>query len=384
MMPFVLYITCYAVFLSCFKPKAFADIHNDLNNGLTNANVAEHKYQSRAVVHIGPHKTGTTFIQEMLCEHEVQLGKLGWVVPTCPSCGGCFSKQFAGLALELRGDIQKKKWRSCGVKPSTCFAERLERLHANESIVLSSEAFDSLDRVGIERLAVLLAGLRVEIVFFLRHKISLLSSYYTQVHKRWQRADSLQEWLFQLSGSKQNVGGLHTQRLLSLYASVFGPRSIWVFSYEGTLHHQLSPFSAILLDVLRVNIDVSSRRQWSNVGESSLLFSTVLFLQDHLHPYHPSRKVFRECLKNVAGKLIADGMVATSCSDLTYLNLVNENSTQLARSIQGVNLKYFSDINEADGAVLCDVDRNLYREVPEALFELVRTATKSFEICLNA
>lgn len=39
------------------------------------------------VLHIGPHKTGTSFIQEQLGRHRTELAKKGWAVPTGPFKG---------------------------------------------------------------------------------------------------------------------------------------------------------------------------------------------------------------------------------------------------------------------------------------------------------
>lgn len=106
------------VIVACFAPSviSLADQDNNLHGGKVTTK------QRRAVVHIGPHKTGTTHFQEMLCRNSEFLREKGWIVPTCDRCRSCSAKQFAAVAFEFQERLDLAKPYKCGVRPSLCLA----------------------------------------------------------------------------------------------------------------------------------------------------------------------------------------------------------------------------------------------------------------------
>ena len=80
----------------------------------------------RAVIHIGPHKTGSSYIQQKMCLSKSFLASRQWTVPICAQCTNCFDKHFAGVAFELQRKQRLAEVFSCVPDPVECFKKAIE------------------------------------------------------------------------------------------------------------------------------------------------------------------------------------------------------------------------------------------------------------------
>lgn len=126
----------------------------------------------RAVIHIGPHKTGTTALQMQMCEGMATLATHGWALPICSACGECKPKHFAGVALHLRGGASGGVMEyGCTTDAIGCFREAVDKAYADgKSIFVSSEVFDELDGAQVAVLGGILAKYKTTIVVAYRNK----------------------------------------------------------------------------------------------------------------------------------------------------------------------------------------------------------------------
>lgn len=363
--------------VACFAPSAISLADQDMNlHGGTGTNK-----QRRAVVHIGPHKTGTTHFQQMLCKNSELLRMKGWIVPTCNRCKSCSAKQFAAVAFEFQERLDLAKPYKCGVRPSLCLAGVIQRLQNNESIIISSEEFSRLTSRQIVKFLSLLHGFDVEIVFLLRNKNSMIASLYSEENRRHSRF-SLSEWLFRYSGSgDQGPGPLSPVEILLSYGSVVGFSSLWVLSYGGIEEQGLSPFAAIVQNVLHLDSHEFSAVDRQNTGEDTLVVSTSSFIRDVSESYKKIDEKCETCLREVSRKLIRERKVDSICSDLSQLQLAETDAFELQRKLPGANMRYFGNAANTTLRSLCDVNRMFYRERPDKLRALLLSVDAAMNGC---
>ena len=124
-------------------------------------------------IHIGPHKTGTTTIQNSLIINRDSLFRNGYLVPRA----GSLMDQTGhhNLAWELLGSRKFK--RSFGTWKSL-----LREINKNDpqKIILSAEAFSRLENDGILRLRKILSDFKVFIVFYARRQDKKIQSHWSE------------------------------------------------------------------------------------------------------------------------------------------------------------------------------------------------------------
>jgi hypothetical protein len=137
------------------------------------------------VLHVGPHKTGSTTLQMNLYNYEQELRQDGFFLPgEIPGQHARF-KSLANIAKSLRGheyDTNGKTW--------PAFHAFLNRT-IDHNIILSSEEFD-MPSVNITRLASLLESRRVHVVIVYRRVYTWLFSLYFELHRKLLSVENIQ------------------------------------------------------------------------------------------------------------------------------------------------------------------------------------------------
>lgn len=173
-------------------------------------------------LHIGPHKTGTTTIQEGLNIHRDMLLRYDFLVP---KTGQVFSTNAGqhNLARELRGDdrfnVQKGTWK-----------ELLNEINKSntENVILSSEGFSLLPLEKINELRNYLTGFLVKIIVYVRRQDLVLQSYWAEVTKSGDYEHGNKDfdvWMDKYDFENRNG---NYQKLLDKWSSVFGKENIIV------------------------------------------------------------------------------------------------------------------------------------------------------------
>jgi hypothetical protein len=170
----------------------------------------------RLLLHIGPHKTGTTAIQQALLANENKLKAEGWYVERLPSLKG--------------GVHQLADWLSQGNFAQS--APYLKALHEdNDNVVISSENFSRMRIDQIHEFASLLDFPEVQIVYYLRNPLDRLISNWQEKVKHGYRHSFLEGIASRLAQpflSEDLNPGLH----LSAWGKVFGHDNLKIRLYD--------------------------------------------------------------------------------------------------------------------------------------------------------
>lgn len=134
----------------------------------------------RAIIHVGPHKTGSTAIQEFFYRNKETLLQDNFVIPqlddlftahkTVANLAFCLNKKRDPLPLHCDEVFRN----------TTIFLDRARREKRN--VILSSEEFSKFD-VDLEHLSALLHGFRVETVVVYRRFYDYMRSLYFELHR---------------------------------------------------------------------------------------------------------------------------------------------------------------------------------------------------------
>jgi hypothetical protein len=237
-----------------------------------------HPYPRKtAIVHIGPHKTGSSYFQRQLCAHSAELESFGYRLAVCPDCHKCTPKHFYGLGVTLANRTADTQLMassfSCSNDAVACFQRSLAL--DERSVIISSEALDGLAPPHAARLAALLAGYDVRVALFHRAKMSHILSFYSHYNRIMARPDTMREFLAQVTAldrrpdtpgptpwpdgaelrrwrPRKPADGLQLARLVAMYGAQFGADNVHVLSHDGVAASGGNVFLAFAERVLRV------------------------------------------------------------------------------------------------------------------------------------
>jgi hypothetical protein len=181
----------------------------------------------RYLVHIGPHKTGTTYIQSRLDAARDRLGAVGVVYPATwraaemvPSHLRLFERIRHRQLAELQRELAELP------------------VDADGLVILSSEDLQYLDGQEVRILADLLGTPQVTIAYYCRRWSELLPSVWQE---RIKHGDDqpLPEFLLLLTAHAHRSALANYGIVLDRYLGVFGPANIRVVSYSNVADSQV-------------------------------------------------------------------------------------------------------------------------------------------------
>jgi hypothetical protein len=195
---------------------------------------------TRFIIHIGPHKTGSTYLQNHLTQNRAALIGRGIYYPrewTTPEIGWCHA--------ELATLLQQGAF------------DAIRRMFADLTaagwpvIVLSSEDFSSL---GEDRLHFLreCTGADAQIVFFARRWSELLQSR-GQEHIRQGGTQLLPEFIAGILTDPFGSETINFSLILDRFAKAFGPSRLKVLSYNNILERGDNLFSCFAAKILGID-----------------------------------------------------------------------------------------------------------------------------------
>lgn len=146
----------------------------------------------RLILHIGIHKTASTYLQQHLLSNRQLLATAGILVPVTGSSGGAMGHH--NLSYAMVDDLRHRHFLGT-------YQELVAEIRASDAhtILISSEAFeDTATSTRALEYLVGVAGLvdaKLEIVAVVREQVSLLNSVYTQQVKQLMRACTFETFL---------------------------------------------------------------------------------------------------------------------------------------------------------------------------------------------
>jgi hypothetical protein len=173
---------------------------------------------------VGPHKTGSTYLQNRLLKNRDRLRSLGWDYPEFGL------RQFAHHRLYhwLAGNEQ-----AAGDITEAGVAALLE---SSPRLILSSEDFVYLRPDRLQRLKALLPDTAVQIVYFIRSPVDLWPSHWQEL-VRHGRDDTLLEYLATFAGLTRvfEPAGMNPIAHLTKYADAFGKDALKLICYDNVV-----------------------------------------------------------------------------------------------------------------------------------------------------
>ena len=126
------------------------------------------------LLHIGPHKTATTYIQQNLFANQEFLAEKGWVYPELGTSGMSGHHNIAHDSAAFLDGAQTKALADLGTSA----------LAANRNIVLSAEGFCRWTPQKFQQLAQVLGQDQVHLVYTVRDPFDVLYSYWAEEVKQ--------------------------------------------------------------------------------------------------------------------------------------------------------------------------------------------------------
>jgi hypothetical protein len=193
----------------------------------------------RAIIHVGPHKTGSSYLQACFSHYRAALRARGIVVPAAWEFAPG-NPSHTGLASALRegGDLSQ--------------AERVLReefVQGGDTLLVSAEDISSMKAEPLQRLRHLLGDTQVTIVFYVRRWSDLLPSGWQETIKQGQ-STSFAEFL---AGHVRNPRASQIFNLdmkLKHLMEVFGQGSIGLVCYSGLVDMNIDLFTQFAADFL--------------------------------------------------------------------------------------------------------------------------------------
>jgi hypothetical protein len=172
------------------------------------------------VIHIGPHKTGTTYLQHAFTRLQPQLSARGVLYP---DQWGNRHGHFGIMAALASGE-------------HAALASAFSALHRPgvDTVLLSSETLSYASDADIRRLRALLAGCPVTVVFYCRRWSELLPSNWREHIKHGSQA-TLPEFVLKSTADPAAELGINFGLVLDRWAAAFGQSAIRVGLYNEVM-----------------------------------------------------------------------------------------------------------------------------------------------------
>jgi hypothetical protein len=178
----------------------------------------------RYLIHIGPFKTGTTYLQHAFTQMRPELVARGIVYPEV--WGGPHGHHTLAAALVSDNDASLR--------------EAFGRMNHSgaETILLSSEEFAKLDDAGVRRLRAFIGSAPVTVVFYCRRWSELIPSLWREAIKHGSLT-TFPEFALSCLCDPVSAEELNFSHVLTRYTSVFGERALKLVSYNGVLEARM-------------------------------------------------------------------------------------------------------------------------------------------------
>jgi hypothetical protein len=213
------------------------------------------------ILHVGPSKTGTTYLQSSLgCTRRALL------------------KQGIAYPLELwpRRTTVNHEYVCDEIRApeGTRLHDAMEKLNRSDLklVVLSSEAFPTLSTEELTGFRDMLGGSEVEVVYYLRRWSDRIPSGWQQGVKGGSTLDMPESLMRAMLNV--NLGTLNYAAQVDKFAEVFGKDSVKLISYNNVVDRKQDLFRHFCATVLRV--DYVGRLPPSRKNESINIYDTEL------------------------------------------------------------------------------------------------------------
>ncbi len=195
----------------------------------------------RIVLHVGPHKTGSTYLQSRLRDSRIALAAAGWAYPDF----GMLHFAHHGICEWLMG--------TPGAPGEVNDASLRDMVARHEHVLLSSEDFVHLNAAQLARLRAALGDAHVAIVYFVRSAVDVWPSHWQEL-VRHGRDETLLEYLAVHAGWSPVFDPAVMNPIVQAdkFARAFGRESLLLVCYDNIARAGGDLFRFFWSDVLGI------------------------------------------------------------------------------------------------------------------------------------
>ncbi len=200
----------------------------------------ENKTKQKVIMHVGPHKTGSTHIHAYIEKISDSLPSVSYCWPVTKGNVPNKSNMLAVHFLENRSVHNKSiQWLNNCMKTS-------------QNIIISSEAFDRFSLDKFIEFRNYLSDFDFEIVIIYREWLNHMYSLYTELHKHTSKGTSFSEYLFQNLDLFEESPVLNLSLLIAAFEPVVGIQNIHVLDYYGIIAAEKDEAYVIVCEIMGV------------------------------------------------------------------------------------------------------------------------------------
>ena len=193
----------------------------------------------RAIIHIGPHKTGSSYLQVCFARYRDALRQRGIVVPAAWEQHGNVSHSGLVDAVREGGDL-------------AAAAEVIAREFAagGETLLVSAEDFSTLSAAELQRLKTLLGDSAITIVYYIRRTSDILFSAWQEDVKQGNLFTFPEYFGLHLRNPEVSVF-FNLEMRLRPFIEVFGKESIRIVAYSMLRDNDIDLFTHFAQHLLK-------------------------------------------------------------------------------------------------------------------------------------
>lgn len=210
----------------------------------------------RFVIHTGPHKTGTTYIQERLAELRPELASRGILYP---SVWGPVTHHKLYDMLAAPTPNAELEQQFCEVLATAC-----------HTVVISVEGLTLLPAEKVAYFRRLLGDADANVIFYVRSWADLLPSHWNEEVKGGRMVLTFPEYAYQRLHNPVSSSLINFSIGLTPYADIFGFGTLRLVSYDVLMRNQIDLFEHFASSFLNVSDLPKQNRVRSNVSPSPM------------------------------------------------------------------------------------------------------------------
>lgn len=215
------------------------------------------------ILHIGPHKTGSSYLQASMQRMSGHLLAKGYCFDTKDS----LKHHYHDLAIAF--------YERRDVKAISKFQHIWDCLNRGNKVIISSETFSVFDSVNkLQFVKPFFQNHHVHIVSFHRNPMSLLYSVYTEIMKTSDRAIPFSSFIFR---HHQEYDKAFYFKFLNAYASTFGRDDLTIVDYDGAKAAKRDIALVFLCDIMGILCDAKLPLANKPVNSQPLMLKFNLF-----------------------------------------------------------------------------------------------------------
>lgn len=220
------------------------------------------------LLHIGPHKTGTTYIQQSLFRSIELMEARDW----------CYPRTGRPWPHHAHHDIP---YRFEAMRQSGKLQELKAEARGFGNVILSAEGFCNLDNEALTALADLFEAERVTLVYYLRDPYSQFRSYWQERVKQGHLA-SLPEWFMECFRDPASHYVVNPLVHLDRYRQLDQRFSLRLYSYDRMVSGKINIMDPIWYETMGMDVPFNTHVDRPNV---SLSVEVVEYLRVMIERY---------------------------------------------------------------------------------------------------